>query len=372
MTVTRRAFGGLSLGMLAGRAVSQPAEQAKMAIPSDAGQTDAVDGLLVHEHFVPTPTSISPEARDMLRSGGVARPLISPPASPDDDAGWKAYWQDFRAAGDGGILAMAERYGYAARYPAKVDVHRLSASTIFEITPEDLPAENCKRAIYYVHGGGFALGGGAAAVALGIQMAGLTRCKTYAIDYRMVPEVAYPVPLEDIVEGYRFILERTAAPSIAVYGPSAGANLAPAMLLMARDQGLPMPAACALHSSPSDLSDPGDTAHTNMTVDVVLRQYSLASFEAYAGNFPDRKHPHLSPLYGDYSKGFPPTILVSGTRDLLLSGTVRLHRAMLRGGVEAELHIWEAMTHAPFIGAPEEDEFHRQLVDFMLRHMAVP
>jgi monoterpene epsilon-lactone hydrolase len=108
---------------------------------------------------------------------------------------------------------------------------------------------------------------------------------------------------------------------------------------------------------PVRLSNPGDTAYTNDTVDIVLRHNNTLSSKAYTGSYPDPTHPYLSPVYGDYSKGFPPTILVSGTRDLLLSGTVRLHRAMLRGGIKAELHVWEAMPHAPFIGAPEEDEF---------------
>jgi epsilon-lactone hydrolase len=82
----------------------------------------------------------------------------------------------------------------------------------------------------------------------------------------------------------------------------------------------------------------------------------------------DLRDPLLSPVFGDYSKGFPPTILTSGTRDLLLSSTVMMHRALRRAGVAAELHVWEAMTHAPFFGAPEEKELLTEQVQFMLRH----
>ena len=77
----------------------------------------------------------------------------------------------------------------------------------------------------------------------------------------------------------------------------------------------------------------------------------------------------LSPVFADYSGGFPPTLLTTGTRDLLLSSTVLLHRAMRRGGVMAELHVWEAMTHAPFFGSPEERELYEETVRFMLEHM---
>ena len=50
------------------------------------------------------------------------------------------------------------------------------------------------------------------------------------------------------------------------------------------------------------------------------------------------KDPLLSPVYGDMA-GFPPTILTSGTRDLLLSNTVRVHRKLRQAGIEAALHV---------------------------------
>ena len=103
-------------------------------------------------------------------------------------------------------------------------------------------------------------------------------------------------------------------------------------------------------------------------VDTVLRQREPELGLNYA-NGHDPQDPLLSPVYGDFSKGFPPTVLTSGTRDLLLSSTVLMHRALLRGGVKAELHVWEAMTHAPFIGAPEELELYQEHIRFMLHHM---
>ena len=63
-------------------------------------------------------------------------------------------------------------------------------------------------------------------------------------------------------------------------------------------------------------------------------------------------HPYLSPLFGDL-KDFPPTILTTGTRDLYLSNTVRMHRALRAAGVAAELHVTEAGPHTGFPGGPE-------------------
>ena len=70
----------------------------------------------------------------------------------------------------------------------------------------------------------------------------------------------------------------------------------------------------------------------------------------------DLTDPYLSPLFGDLT-GFPPMFLQSGTRDLLLSNTVRTHRRLLAAGVPTELHIFEAMPHGNFGGnAPEDHE----------------
>jgi acetyl esterase/lipase len=86
----------------------------------------------------------------------------------------------------------------------------------------------------------------------------------------------------------------------------------------------------------------------------------------------DLTDPYLSPIYGDFTKGFPPTFLQSGTRDLLLSDTVRMHRALLRAGIPADLHVWEAMPHGGFGGifgnpTPEDAEMSAALVAFVDR-----
>jgi acetyl esterase/lipase len=70
-------------------------------------------------------------------------------------------------------------------------------------------------------------------------------------------------------------------------------------------------------------------------------------------------------VFADFSKGFPPTQLLSGTRDLFLSNTVILHRALQRVGVKAELHIFEAMPHGGFHGSPEDAECLREQLRFI-------
>ena len=113
-----------------------------------------------------------------------------------------------------------------------------------------------------------------------------------------------------------------------------------------------------------DLTESGDSFHTNAGVDPNLR--SLIPVNLLYADGRDLAHPYLSPLFGDLA-GFPPTILISGTRDLYLSNTVRMHRKLRAAGVPAELHLIEAGAHTGFPGAPEGAEIDRELVDFIAR-----
>jgi monoterpene epsilon-lactone hydrolase len=71
-------------------------------------------------------------------------------------------------------------------------------------------------------------------------------------------------------------------------------------------------------------------------------------------------------LYGDLAKGFPPTFLQAGTRDVLLSDSVRMHRALCEAGLPAELHVFEGMPHGGFGGgAPEDAALDRAVARFV-------
>jgi acetyl esterase/lipase len=79
----------------------------------------------------------------------------------------------------------------------------------------------------------------------------------------------------------------------------------------------------------------------------------------------DLSHSYLSPLFGDLT-GLPATFIQSGTRDLFLSNAVRMHRALRRAGVLADLHIFEAMPHGGFGGmTPEDGELQSEIARFV-------
>lgn len=302
--------------------------------------------LHVEAREIPVPTSVSPEAQAMLAMGYLG-PVPDHPAL-DDLEGWRALVAENEAfvkamVGDGAPTVEAE-----------VEVVELNGFRVFDIRPAAV-ADDDRRVYLEVHGGGFIQDGGDICRSRSTWSAAELGARVWAVDYRMPPDHPYPTPLDDCVGSYRALLDVRRPEEVVVGGPSAGGNLVAALLLRAKDEGMPMPAGAAISSPCSDLTGSSDSMATNKGVDTVLRGDIGPQYRLYA-NGNDLQDPYLSPVYGDFT-GFPPTILITGTRDVLLSDTVRLHRAMRRDGVDADLHVWEAAGHGMFLGmAPEDRE----------------
>jgi acetyl esterase/lipase len=217
------------------------------------------------------------------------------------------------------------------------------------------------------------LNGGESGTTEAIYMAGFGHFRVLSIDYRRPPDFPYPAALDDGVAVWKGALKMAEAKNMGVFGTSAGGALTLSMVLRARQEGLPLPGAIAPGTPMSDLTGTGDSFHTNFMVDNVLvgsggRCDAMARLYA---NGHDLKDPMLSPVYGDM-RGFPPAILTTGTRDLLLSNTVRVHRKLRQAGVEAELHVYEGQSHAHYMrasDAPETREAFQEIARFFDKHL---
>lgn len=326
------------------------------------------DGTLHLTRTIPVPRSVSAHAQAVMKAGcaGVADRLASPPELPalDDVEGWRA-----RIATTDELMILA--------FSGRVDESTLDVRErdedgvhVFEIVPEGVPTGDDAPVLLDIHGGALVGGGGEACRLMSSISAQRSGLRTWAVDYRMPPDHPYPAPLDDCVTVYHALLDTVRPDRVVLSGASAGGNLAAATLLRAREEGLPFPAALVLLSPEVDLTESGDTFATNVGVDYVLLDGLGASIALYAAGH-DLTDPMLSPLFGDLTR-FPPTLLQSGTRDLLLSNTVRMHRALRDHGVDAELHVWEAMPHGGFFGAPEDDELAVELRHFLSRQLSKP
>jgi len=223
---------------------------------------------------------------------------------------------------------------------------------IFTLTPTTLEDADAAPLFLDFHGGALVMCSGDLAWMMSAAAARGRDGITWVPDYRMPPSDPFPAALDDALTAYRAALTVRPAARIIVGGTSAGGNLAAAVLLHAKEEGLPMPGGLVLLSPEVDLTESGDSFATLRGIDI--SPTLMAVNELYA-NGADLAHPHLSPLFGDLT-GFPPTHLAAGTRDFFLSNTVRMHRKLLASGVTAELHLFEAMPHGGFGGAAPEDQ----------------
>lgn len=316
--------------------------------------TDNTASGLVHvpARDIPVPAFLSDLARAYLLPQPV--PAAYPPL--EDKAAWRAYI----SAVDESYLPLFRRMN--AQVTADVQERDADGAHVFDIRPANVEAKS-RGVVLDIHGGALILCGGELCRMMGMGAAARLRLRTWAVDYRMPPDHPYPAALDDCIAAYRALLRERSPEQIVVSGGSAGGNLAAALMLRARDDGLPLPAALVLRTPEADLTESGDSFQTNNGVDPALQSLMPVNL-LYAGGH-DLRHPYLSPLFGDFSKGFPPTILTTGTRDLYLSNTVRMHRALRAAGVPAELHVIEAGPHTGFAGTPEAAEVDREVRRFV-------
>jgi acetyl esterase/lipase len=339
--VTMREFQGATLATAATGLLADPARASAQSEATLAG-----DGVLrLPAQDIPAPKSLSPQAQAFLVAAAkriAARAAAS--AAPAD-------------AQDGATAALAFLRPAAARFAGTFETVELPhGASLYRATPEGRTGRHAQVAYFDIHGGGFVAGGGEMCQLLAKIRAADYGMEIFAIDYRLAPRHPFPAALDDCMAAYHEILKRVAATDLAVGGASAGGNLAAALMLRARDEALAMPVALVLQTPALDLTRSGDTYTTNRYLDVNLHGGEGGGPSAYAGGA-DLPNPHLSPLFGNFSKGWPPTILASGTRDLLLSDTVRMHRKLCEAGVEAELYVTEAGPHGGFMGSAPEDHF---------------
>ena len=325
---------------------------------------NAAEPLQEPAKSLPVPTSdICPEMQNFIKA----------PLNPDWNKLWKSgeearAFANIQAAG-----VMKGIQGMKDRMQVSVEPTTMDGVKVYVITPSTIPPENKDKVLIHVHGGCYVLFPGESGTTEAVMMAGFGHYKVISVDYRMPPEAYFPAALDDAVTVYKATLKATSPKNIGFFGTSAGGSLTLEMVLRAREQGLPMPGAIAPGTPMSDVTKHGDSFYTNEMVDNILVSrdgFCDAATIIYAQGH-DLADPLLSPVNGDMH-GFPPAILTTGTRDLLLSNTVRVHRKLRRAGVEAELVVFEGESHAQYQfddRVPETKEAFGEISAFFDKHL---
>jgi len=314
---------------------------------------------------VPVPNAdVSPAMQALI--GAPLSPIWND--HPKDAAAWKALIKMRAEAVEKTLPDLRARLG------VKVEPAKVAGVNTFIVTPNDIPEQNRDRVLVHVHGGGYVFFPGESGTREAILMAAYGKYKVISIDYRMPPDHPYPAAMDDAMAVWKEVVKTNDPKKMAIFGTSTGGGMTLAMVLRARKEGLPLPAAIAPGTPWSDMTKTGDTFFTNEMADNILVSNDgwLGDAAKLYANGTDLKDPQLSPVYGDYA-GFPPTILTSGTRDLFLSNTVRVHRKLRQAGVVADLHVFEGQSHAQYAGdayAPETKEHFAELAAFFDKYLA--
>jgi len=259
--------------------------------------------------------------------------------SPDED--WKkvpssaAEWKTVVGAAADRTVAKLPKMREALG--VTVEPTTIAGVKAFWVTPRNRPARNQARVLLHLHGGARVFNPGEAGTREAILMAGLAGFRVLSVDYRMPPDFPYPAALDDAIAVYRELLKTQRGKNIGIFGNSAGGSLALTTVLRARKEKLPLPGAIVASTPTADLTWTGDTLFANEWVD-----NSLGT-----------------------RKG-----VIDATIEL--SNTVRVHRAMRAAGVDAVLHVWEALSHGQWnyvLDAPETREYHDEVARFLDAHL---
>ena len=184
-------------------------------------------------------------------------------------------------------------------------------------------------------------------------------CRVLIVDYARAPESQAPSQVNESLKVYEWLLgQGIDATHIATVGDSAGGNLCTAVVLAARDKGLPLPAAVMPLSPWYDMESSASSFKTNAEVDrLITPEMSHNMAQLYIGDVPPT-NPLVNPLHADFS-GYPPTYIQVGGFEAILDDALRVAQSAKEAGVDCHCDVFPEMQHVfQFMAgrAPEADD----------------
>jgi len=328
------------------------------------------DGTLqIKDLSVPLSSFLSPEARAYMLHLLRDQPFAGGPSAGQDIKGYRARQDEIM---NWFLKPIRERY------PVSIEHRTIGGIYTDIVTPKDgVAAKNRNRVLLNVHGGGFVSGARTAALVESIPIASVEKIRVITIDYRMGPEYRFPAASEDVAAVYRQVLKEYQPQNIGLYGCSAGGMLTAMSIAWFEKNHLPKPSAVGvLCASIGDIGG-GDASSTAGPLNGFPTQPVSPSPSGPPRRGPDYlsdvdpKEPLAYPINSpELVAKFPPTLLVTSTRGMEYSAAINSHNALVRAGVDAELHVWDGLPHAFWYNSdlPESREVYDVIARFFDRH----
>ena len=269
---------------------------------------------------------------------------------PDDIKGWGKVHSALEEAHESSIKSIIQRYGLNIK---SIDFNGVP---VLEVKPSGWKDNG--KVLVYIHGGAYTMFSARTSLGSSGPVASYTGLRVIAIDYTNPPKAKWQEITDQVLTVFKELLKQGyTMKDIGLYGDSAGGGLAAGSVLKLRDANLGTPAAVVLWSPWADITETGDTYQTlkDSEPNFLYEKVLGPSADAYASQ-EDQKHPYVSPVYADFTKGFPPTLIQGGTREIFLSNFVRLYQALDNSGQTVKLDLYEGMPHVFQLKLPESPE----------------
>jgi len=343
-------------GMMSLASVSYGAEAPRPASSADGS-------MEIPAFTMPYSMYASPESLQRFR-----QVLVEGKQSPGLDGGIEAARSFYDKINSDRVERMKKLY------PVKLSTQMIAGvgADVAEPAGGIAPA-NRNRVLINLHGGGFLWGAHSGALVEAIPVAAVGKIKVIGVDYRQGPEHVFPAASDDVAAVYKELLKTYPAANIGIYGCSAGGMLTGEVVARLIKDGVELPGAIGTfcgsitplggdssYVSPALSGDPVGSGPISITE-------RLPYFKGASASDP-LVIPANSPRM---LKKFPPTLLITGTRDFAMSSSLQSQRLLTNAGVEADLHVWDGMWHSFFSDPelPESKEAYAVMSAFFDKHL---
>jgi acetyl esterase/lipase len=311
---------------------------------------------------IPYSSFASPEARaffpKMLDAGSKAPPITAPIAQS------RAFYDRMNSDRAARMQTI---------YPVKIHSETIAGVGTDVVLPaQGVSKENAHRVLINLHGGAFLWGAHSGGLVEAIPIASIGRIKVITVDYRQGPEHTFPAASDDVEAVYRALLKQYKPNQIGIYGCSAGSILTAESVARLITDKVPVPGAIGTFCG-SALDIDGDSAYVGPLLNgqgIPAHRLTLTDLAYFHGANPHDPlvQPGLSPAL---LAKFPPTLLITGTRDMAMSSVLTSQQLLDKSGAQTELHVWEGMWHSFFSDPelPESQDAYRVIVRFFVTHL---
>ena len=265
---------------------------------------------------------------------------------PGDIAGWRRKQQQLEQLARPAAAALVRQSG------CRLTTLQAGGLQILKVSP---PQARPDAYAIYLHGGAFTLLSARSTAGTAALFARATGLDVYIPDYPLAPQHDWQQIQQQLQRSVGALRTTLGARQTVLFADSAGASLATVLALQQPDIG-----AVVLWSPWLDLTTRRPRTAAEPYFDD--QRHLLRAAAAYARPA-DWRLPAVSPLLGDFSRGFPPVLVQSGSRDLLFSDSERLVTRLREAGVVVQPAFYQGLVHVAPLALPQAAASQRWLAD---------